>query len=128
MLCQRQLKVSRHASTFKASNPEFAKPNAPVLDTQTTALSEQLKSQAYAAYELSKSMHLKEVRRKYVSQKHAEIVAEHASEELTESDIENALSSLRKQWVREYMLDTQTRVDGRDFNTVRPIRVTRGLH
>jgi polyribonucleotide nucleotidyltransferase len=118
--------ITAFQAAFKKNHPEFAKPSSES-KTVDTSIDEQLKEKTDAIYEQSKGMHDKLQRRDYIKMKHDEIISELESETLEAKDISSALDRLRKNWVREFMLSSSTRVDGRDFDTVRPISVNLGL-
>ncbi|MDC3180809.1 polyribonucleotide nucleotidyltransferase [Gammaproteobacteria bacterium] len=118
--------ISKFQAAFKQSHPEFAKPSAETAQVDTS-LDAELKDKTDLIYDQSKSMHDKTQRRNYIHNKHQEIIEELTSETVDADEISASLDRLRKQWVRTYMLSTSSRVDGRDFDTVRPISTQLGL-
>ncbi|UTC24821.1 polyribonucleotide nucleotidyltransferase [Candidatus Comchoanobacter bicostacola] len=114
--------ISSFAEKHKAEHPEFAKETLNT-ETATSLLTDAEINSAHSAYENSLSMPSKKERNAYLSAQHKQIAETLVNEEITSKQVMDELNSLRKDWVYQYMLKNKKRIDGRDFDTVRPINI-----
>ena len=106
--------------------------NKPAMDWTAPVKDETLAAQVASEVEAAISDAYK-IPEKLSRQNQLKVVRNELIEKLTEDDaydasaIRGAFESLEKRVVRDYVLSTQSRIDGRDLSTVRPITVRTGV-
>jgi polyribonucleotide nucleotidyltransferase len=106
--------------------------NKPAMDWTAPVKDETLAAQVASEVEAAISDAYK-IPEKLSRQNQLKVVRNELIEKLTEDDaydasaVRGAFESLEKRVVRDYVLSTQSRIDGRDLSTVRPITVRTGV-
>ncbi|HIG07974.1 MAG TPA: polyribonucleotide nucleotidyltransferase [Methylococcaceae bacterium] len=106
--------------------------NKPAMDWTAPVKDETLAAQVASEVEAAISDAYK-IPEKLSRQNQLKVVRNELIEKLTEdgayeaSAVRGAFESLEKRVVRDYVLSTQSRIDGRDLSTVRPISVRTGV-
>ena len=106
--------------------------NKPAMDWTAPVKDETLAAQVASEVEAAISDAYK-IPEKLSRQNQLKVVRNELIEKLTEDDaydasaVRGAFESLEKRVVRDYVLSTQSRIDGRDLSTVRPIKVRTGV-
>ena len=106
--------------------------NKPAMDWTAPVKDETLAAQVANEVEAAISDAYK-IPEKLSRQNQLKVVRNELIEKLTEDDaydasaVRGAFESLEKRVVRDYVLSTQSRIDGRDLSTVRPITVRTGV-
>ena len=106
--------------------------NKPAMDWTAPVKDEALAAQVASEVEAAISDAYK-IPEKLSRQNQLKVVRNELIEKLTEdgayeaSAVRGAFESLEKRVVRDYVLSTQSRIDGRDLSTVRPISVRTGV-
>ncbi|MDP7537194.1 MAG: polyribonucleotide nucleotidyltransferase [Methylococcales bacterium] len=106
--------------------------NKPAMDWVAPVKDETLAAQVASEVEVAISDAYK-IPEKLSRQNQLKVVRNELIEKLTEdgsyeaSSVRGAFESLEKRVVRDYVLSTQSRIDGRDLSTVRPISVRTGV-
>ena len=106
--------------------------NKPAMDWTAPVKDETLAAQVASEVEATISDAYK-IPEKLSRQNQLKVVRNELIEKLTEdgayeaSAVRGAFESLEKRVVRDYVLSTQSRIDGRDLSTVRPISVRTGV-
>jgi len=106
--------------------------NKPAMDWTAPVKDETLAAQVAGEVEAAISDAYK-IPEKLSRQNQLKVVRNELIEKLTENDaydasaVRGAFESLEKRVVRDYVLSTQSRIDGRDLSTVRPISVRTGV-
>jgi len=115
--------------TFKDAycnkHPEHAKRAKPESKSYSDIIA-LIEADAHKGYEVAYQVQQKQARSARLKQVSLEIIEKHA-ETHEESDIKSALDIVKKAWVRNLMFTTQRRIDGRQFDEIRPIEAETGV-
>ena len=117
--------IKAFQAAYKAKHPDFAKRQNPEV-ADLSEVTNLIKEEAHSTYEAAYKIPQKALRNESIKSGHKAIVEKHM-ETHSEADINNALDSLKKAWVRNSMFKNQVRIDGRKFDEIRPIESETGV-
>ncbi|MEC7030077.1 MAG: polyribonucleotide nucleotidyltransferase [Pseudomonadota bacterium] len=117
--------IERFQSTYQQKHPEHAKRAKPEPKSFAEIIT-QIEADAHQGYEAAYKIQQKQARSARVKETNKAIIEKYA-EQIDSADIQTALDIIKKDWVRQFMFSHKLRIDGRQFDEIRPIEAETGV-